>query len=96
MNGEELLEKLQAQEAEIKSLRSDLAAALEALEQANARIKQLEGQAVKDSHNSSQPPFEQRVQGAGAQNAEPARKERQKERGTTWSSQWNVADGRRS
>jgi transposase len=56
MNGEELLEKLQAQEAEIKSLREDLAQALVVLSEANARIKQLEGQAGKDSHNRSKPP----------------------------------------
>jgi transposase len=56
MNGEELQEKLQAQEAEIQLLRAELAQALAALSQANARIKQLEGQAAKDSHNSSKPP----------------------------------------
>jgi len=56
MNGEDLQEKLQAQEREIQSLRAELAQALAALSQANAYIKQLQGQAGKDSHNSSKPP----------------------------------------
>lgn len=56
MNVEELVKALEAQRAENQTLRNDLAAALERLEEANARIKQLEGQASKDSHNSSKPP----------------------------------------
>src|SRR5436853_5531365 len=56
MNVEELVKALEAQRAENQTLRDDLAKALESLEQANARIKQLEGQAAKDSHNSSKPP----------------------------------------
>ena len=56
MNVEELVKELEAQRAENQTLRNDLAKALEHLEQANARIKQLEGQAAKDSHNSSKPP----------------------------------------
>jgi transposase len=56
MNVEELVKALEAQRAENQTLRNDLAKALESLEQANARIKQLEGQAAKDSHNSSKPP----------------------------------------
>src|SRR5437763_16483823 len=56
MNVEELVKALEAQRAENQTLRDDLAKALESLEQANARIKHLEGQAAKDSHNSSKPP----------------------------------------
>src|SRR6266566_7434558 len=56
MNVEELVKALEAQRAENQTLRNDLAKALASLEQANARIKQLEGQAAKDSHNSSKPP----------------------------------------
>src|SRR6266566_3042419 len=56
MNIEELVKELEAQKAENQTLRNDLAKALASLEQANARIKQLEGQAAKDSHNSSKPP----------------------------------------
>lgn len=56
MNVEELVKALEAQRAENQTLRNELAKALESLEQANARIKQLEGQAAKDSHNSSKPP----------------------------------------
>jgi transposase len=56
MDVEELVKELEAQRAENRTLRNDLAKALEHLEQANARIKQLEGQAAKDSHNSSKPP----------------------------------------
>jgi len=56
MNVEELVKALEAQRAENQTLRNDLAQALERLEEANARIKQLEGQAAKDSHNSSKPP----------------------------------------
>src|SRR5438105_12251037 len=56
MNVEELVKALEAQRAENQTLRDDLAKALESLEQANTRIKQLEGQAAKDSHNSSKPP----------------------------------------
>ena len=56
MNVEELVKELEAQKAENQRLRNDLAKALERLEEANARIKQLEGQAAKDSHNSSKPP----------------------------------------
>src|SRR5205809_2381894 len=56
MNVEELVKELEAQRAENQTLRNDLAKALENLEQANARIKQLEGQGAKDSHNSSKPP----------------------------------------
>src|SRR6266567_700706 len=56
MNVEELVKALEAQRAENQTLRDDLAKALESLEQANARIKHLEGQASKDSHNSSKPP----------------------------------------
>src|SRR5438105_1559898 len=56
MNVEELVKALEAQRAENQTLRNDLAKALERLEEANARIKQLEGQAAKDSHNSSKPP----------------------------------------
>src|SRR6266576_1008110 len=56
MNVEELVKALEAQRAENQTLRHELAKALESLEQANARIKQLEGQAAKDSHNSSKPP----------------------------------------
>jgi len=56
MNVEELVKALEAQQAENQTLRNDLAKALERLEEANARIKQLEGQAAKDSHNSSKPP----------------------------------------
>jgi transposase len=56
MNVEELVKALEAQRAENQTLRNELAQALESLEQANARIKQLEGQAAKDSHNSSKPP----------------------------------------
>ncbi len=56
MNVEELVKELEAQRAENQTLRNDLAKALENLEQANARIKHLEGQAAKDSHNSSKPP----------------------------------------
>jgi transposase len=56
MNVEELVKALEAQKAENQTLRNDLAKALERLEEANARIKQLEGQAAKDSHNSSKPP----------------------------------------
>ena len=52
----ELVHELQVQQAENQALRNELAKALESLEQANARIKQLEGQAAKDSHNSSKPP----------------------------------------
>src|SRR5947199_9015421 len=57
MNVEELVKELQAQRAENQTLRNDLAKTLESLEQANARIKQLERQAAKDSHNSSKPPI---------------------------------------
>jgi predicted nuclease with TOPRIM domain len=53
MNVEELVKELEAQKAENQTLRNDLAKALERLEEANARIKQLEGQAAKDSHNIS-------------------------------------------
>ena len=53
---EELRSELQAQRTENQILRNDLAKALESLVQANTRIKQLEGQAAKDSHNSSKPP----------------------------------------
>src|SRR5947199_9212573 len=56
MNMEELVKALEAQRAENQTLRNELAKAQENLEQANARIKQLEGQAAKDSHNSSKPP----------------------------------------
>jgi transposase len=56
MNVEELVQALEAQRAENQTLRNDLVQALERLEQANARIKQLEGQVGKDSHNSSKPP----------------------------------------
>ena len=56
MNVEELVKELEAQKAENQTLRTDLAKALERLEEANARIKQLEGQAAKDSHNRSKPP----------------------------------------
>src|SRR5438270_8023776 len=56
MNVEELVKALEAQRAENQTLRDELAKALESLEQANARIKHLEGQAAKDSHNSSKPP----------------------------------------
>jgi transposase len=56
MENQELRNELQAQRAENQTLRNDLAKALESLEQANARIKQLEGQVAKDSHNSSKPP----------------------------------------
>jgi transposase len=56
MNVRELVKELEAQRAENQTLRNELAKALESLEQANARIKQLEGQAAKDSHNSSKPP----------------------------------------
>src|SRR5258708_5922543 len=56
MNVEELVKALEAQRAENQTLRNDLAKALESLEEANARIKQLEGQVAKDSHNSSKPP----------------------------------------
>ena len=56
MNVEELGKELEAQRAENQTLRNDLAKALERLEEANARIKQLEGQAAKDSHKSSKPP----------------------------------------
>ena len=52
----ELIKELEVHRAENQTLRNDLAKVLESLEQANARIKQLEGQAAKDSHNSSQPP----------------------------------------
>jgi len=54
------LKELEAQRAENQTLRNELAKALESLEQANARIKQLEGQAAKDSHNSSLPPSSDR------------------------------------
>jgi transposase len=56
MNVEELVKALEAQRAENQALRNALAKALERLEEANARIKHLEGQAAKDSHNSSKPP----------------------------------------
>ncbi len=56
MNALELMKELQAQRAENQSLRHELAQALDSLEQANARIKHLEGQAAKDSHNRSKPP----------------------------------------
>src|SRR6266487_2672693 len=56
MNGEELVKSLEVLRAENQALRNDLATALEHLEEANAHIKQLEGQAAKDSHNSSKPP----------------------------------------
>src|SRR5437763_16063000 len=56
MNVEELVKALEAQRAENQTLRNELAQALESLEQTNARIKHLEGQAAKDSHNSSKPP----------------------------------------
>lgn len=56
MNDEELVKQLEAQGAEIQSLRFELAKALESLAQAHARIQELEGQAAKDSHNSSKPP----------------------------------------
>ncbi len=82
MNVEELVKELEAQRAENQTLRNDLAKALERLEEANARIKQLEGQAAKDSHNSSKPPSTNGWKRASAQNPEPARKERQKERRT--------------
>ncbi len=55
MNIEELVKELEALRAENQALRTDLAKALEGLEEANARIKHLEGQAAKDSHNSSKP-----------------------------------------
>src|SRR5689334_5977137 len=53
---QELRKELQAQRDENQVLRNDLAKALEGLEQTRARIKQLEGQVAKDSHNSSKPP----------------------------------------
>jgi transposase len=56
MKVEELVKELEEQRAENQSLRNELAKALESLAQANARIEQLEGQAAKDSHNSSKPP----------------------------------------
>jgi len=56
MNVEELVKALEELRAENQALRNDLARALEHLEEANARIKQLEGQAAKDSHNRSKPP----------------------------------------
>ncbi len=56
MNVEELMKALEVLSAENQTLRDELAKALERLEEANARIKQLEGQAAKDSHNSSKPP----------------------------------------
>src|SRR6266567_6799063 len=56
MNVEELVKALEVLRAENQALRNDLATALEHLEEANAHIKQLEGQAAKDSHNSSKPP----------------------------------------
>src|SRR5436853_4093450 len=56
MNVEELVKALEVLRAENQALRTDLVTALERLEEANARIKQLEGQAAKDSHNSSKPP----------------------------------------
>src|SRR5450759_2327082 len=56
MNVEELVKELEAQRAENQTLRTTLAKTLERLDQATARIKQLEGQAAKDSHNSSKPP----------------------------------------
>src|SRR6059036_1932433 len=56
MNIEELVKALDELRAENQALRKDLTAALEQLEEANARIKHLQGQAAKDSHNSSKPP----------------------------------------
>src|SRR5207245_3475416 len=56
MNGQELVGPREAQRAQNQALRDDRDKALESLEQANARIKPLEGQAAKDSHNSSKPP----------------------------------------
>jgi transposase len=56
MNVEELVKALEVLRAENQALRNDLATVLEHLEEANAHIKQLEGQAAKDSHNSSKPP----------------------------------------
>src|SRR5207247_6676217 len=44
------------QQAKNRNLRNNQAKPLHRLEEANARIKQLEGQAAKDSHNSSKPP----------------------------------------
>jgi transposase len=56
MNIEELVKTLEELRAENQALRKDLATALEQLEEANAHIKHLQGQAAKDSHNSSKPP----------------------------------------
>ena len=53
MKAEERIEQL---EAENGALREQLAEALEQLTQALGRIDELEGQLVKDSHNSSKPP----------------------------------------
>src|SRR6266487_3198980 len=53
MTAEEQIRQL---ETENKSLREQLAAALEQLGQALGRIHELEGQLGKDSHNSSKPP----------------------------------------
>jgi chromosome segregation ATPase len=47
MNTLELVKELEAQRAENQRLRHELTQALERLEQASARIKQLEGQAAK-------------------------------------------------
>ncbi len=49
-------ERIKALQAENETLRLALAEALAGLEEAKARIKQLEDQAAKDSHNSSKPP----------------------------------------
>src|SRR5437016_135136 len=56
MNVEELMHALEAERAENRSLRTELAQALASLAQATARIEQLEGQAAKASHNRSRPP----------------------------------------
>ena len=56
MNIEDLMKAFEGLSAENQTLRNELASALQRLAEANARIKQLEGQAAKDSHNSSKPP----------------------------------------
>jgi hypothetical protein len=89
---EELAKELEAQRTENQTLRNDLTKALESLEQANVRVKELEGQAAKDSHNSSKPPSSNGWKRASTQNAEPARKERQKEWRAARSSGENLDD----
>ena len=89
----ELVKELQEQKTENEILRSDLAKAQESLEQANARIKQLEGQLAKDSHNSSKPPSSDGWKRAQTQNAESARKERQKEWRAARPSRAHLDDG---